>query len=77
MSQQVTSLYYLLVMLAVLLIGAVCMGILLVRRSALFRRLPSRSCLSGGARFGITLTAPVMLLSVIVLVVETIWKTVR
>ena len=77
MSQQVTSLYYLLVMLAVLLIGAVCMGILLVRRSALFRRLPSRSCLPGGARFGITLTAPVMLLSVIVLVVETIWKTVR
>lgn len=57
---------------ALIVIGAICLAVLIARRSALFRRLPNSSSLPVSHRVGALLSAPLFLISVAVFVLLTI-----
>ena len=54
---------------AITALGVLCVGVLIARRSSLFRRLPHKTPLTMGARIGVLLTAPALILSVLVFIV--------
>ncbi len=57
---------------ALIVIGALSLAVLFARRSALLRRLPSKSSLSVGARTGALLSSPLFLICIAVFVLLTV-----
>lgn len=76
MSTEDAGLFNTIVIYAVLFIGLIALLVLLVRRSELFRRLPRKSLLTGGERFGTLLSAPAFLIAVLLMGIITIWEAV-
>jgi membrane protease YdiL (CAAX protease family) len=62
---------------ALIAIGAISLAVLIVRQSALLRRLPKLSSLSGGARAGVLATSPLFLACVLMFVLLTIADVLR
>lgn len=60
------------VILTLIVIGALCLAMLVVRRSALLRRLKRKSSLSVGARTGVLLSSPQFVLCLVAFTVLTI-----
>ncbi len=57
---------------ALIVIGALSLAVLIARRSALFRRIPHRSCMTGLGRVSALLSAPMFVVCIVVFVLLTV-----
>lgn len=71
------NLFTLFVFMAVGVMGVLSFVVLCVRRGALMRRLPRRSLLSSGRRWGVLLTTPAFLIAVVLHIILTLVASVQ
>ena len=71
------NLFTLFVFMAVGVMGILSFVVLCVRRGALMRRLPRRSLLSSGRRWGVLLTTPAFLIAVVLHIILTLVASVQ